>query len=347
MNNKFKDSIIKVLAVIGVIGLLSVGGFFTVLFFSNLPDIASGLTAQVVSVTKRFVPAGGDDIVITLNDDNPRNGETVTISFEHLTEKNGSYSFFYECREGIHFERNNEIIFCNTPYNFVNQNNTLSFNVSTTNSQRVNVPLSVNFTENNSTRISERGGATLKVDGNIESIPVSPIDGGTIFVAPENSPPVRIGRTSGDRVEETILFDETSGRRPVGSSDPNGYVDLRPKIIAVGEVDKNTNEFSATSSVHFSSRGAIKFEVENIGTKISPTWTFNLVLPTLPRHIYYSKNQQALLPGDKIEYIVGFDSIKRDSEPNTIIVNIDPVNSVKEKDRINNIVKMDLPTFGG
>jgi len=238
-------------------------------------------------------------------------------------------------------ERDAKVIFCNTPYNFINQNNTLSFRAFSVNAGEVDVPLSINFVKNNSTRISERGKASLKINGGGGNVN----DGGTILITDNRRNTGSVERTAGEKVEETFLFDETVGNR-VGVSDPNGFVDLKPKILAVGQIDRITNVFTATSTILRSSRGAVKFEVENIGTKISSTWTFNLVLPTIPRHIYHSKNQQALLPGDRIEYVIGFDSIKDDaSSPNIIIVNIDPTNSVREKDKTNNIVKTELKTF--
>jgi hypothetical protein len=347
-NNKFKDSAIKILAIIGVVGILFVGGFLTVTIFGNLPNIASRLTAQVVNITQRFIPS--ERIIVTLDEENPRDGDTINLSFEHLSkEEDGSYSFFYECREGVHLERGGEIVFCNTPLNFINKDNTLSFEVFSTNTNEVDVPLSINFIRNNSTKISERGEVSFKI--NETNVIGNTSDGGTILVTNNNrddnentNNTGEIDRTAGDKIEETFLFNETSGTT-AGISDPNGQVDLRAKILEIGEIDRTTNVFTATSSVHKSSRGAIKFEVENIGTKNSGSWTFNLVLPTFPRHIYYSKNQQTLLPGDKIEYIIGFDSIKNDDDPNTITVNIDPTNSVKEGDETNNIVKRNLITF--
>lgn len=339
--NKIKDTTIKALAVLGVVGILSVGGFFTVFVFSNLPDFASRIGAQVVNITQRFISA--ERIIVTLDERNPVDGDTVVLSFEHLSkEEDGSYSFFYECKGGVHLERDGEIIFCNTPYNFINDNNTISLRVFSTNTGETEVPLSINFVRNNSTRISERGGTTLTVNGSEGNTE----DGGTILVTDNstNTGNSNTPRTPGNKIEETFLFNETSGGGP-GISDPNGFIDLKPKIIEVGQIDRITNIFTATSTVSRGSRGAIKFEVENIGTKISGSWTFTLVLPTIPRHMYHSKNQQALLPGDKIEYIIGFDSIKDDGEPNIIIVNVDPTSSVIEKDNANNIVEAELKVF--
>jgi len=337
---KFKNPIIKILAVIGAVAILSLGGFLTITVLTKVPRILTNLTAQVVSITQNFIPA--ERIVLTLDNENPRDGDGVILTFEHLSKKeDGSYSFFYECKEGVRLEREvnsqNEIIFCNTPYNFVNSNNTISFRVFSTKSQLIDVPLSINFVKNNSDRISKRGKAVLRVNND------SVQEGGTILVV-GNRGESTTRREAGEKIEETTLFNDST-EVISGTSDPNGMVDLRPKILEVGEIDRTTNEFTATSSIEFGKRGAVKFEIENIGTKASGSWTFNVVLPTFPAHIYHSKSQTPLLPGDRIEYTIGFDSIRSDGAPNTIVVNVDPISSIKESDETNNIVKIELPAF--
>ena len=344
-NNKMKDTTIKIMAGIGVIAVLSIGGLLTVTIMSKLPAVLSNLTAQVVNVTQRFIPA--EKIVVTLDNENPLNGNLVNLSFGHLSkEEDGLYSFFYECREGVHFEKafsgeTNNIIFCNTPYNFLNSNNTFSFFVFSTKPNVVEVPLSINFVRNNSTRISERGEAKIRINGSTGTTQ----DGGTILLTDNrNNIPTTVSRTPGDRVEETFLFNETTDTTK-GISDPNGRIDLKSTILAVGRIDRISNVFTATSSIPTSDRGAVRFEIENIGTKASGPWTFNVVVPTFPAFIYHSKSQQSLLPGDKIEYTIGFDSIRSDNKPNTIVVNADPISSINELDETNNIVKAELPAY--
>ncbi|PIP86622.1 hypothetical protein COV42_00320 [Candidatus Campbellbacteria bacterium CG11_big_fil_rev_8_21_14_0_20_44_21] len=337
--NQFQDSIVKILAVVGAIAVLSVGGFITVTVLKNIPDIFGNIAAQVVSITQRFIPA--ERIIVTLSDENPVNGDLVRLSFEHQNKNDdGSYSFFYECREGVHFERaaSDEVIFCNTPYNFINQDNTFSFRVFSAGEGSSGVPLSVNFVQNNSERISERGQSVLNIRGekNIDSTMVI-IRGGE-----DGNRPAK--RTPGQKIEEEILFNQTSGST-AGVSNPNGIPDLKATILAVGRIDRETNVFTATSSIPQADRGAVKFEILNVGTKSTGSWHFNVVVPTFPAFIYHSKSQPSLLPGDKIEYTIGFDSIKNDGAENVIVVNADPIGSIKESLETNNIVKSVLPAY--
>jgi hypothetical protein len=124
------------------------------------------------------------------------------------------------------------------------------------------------------------------------------------------------------------------------ASNPSGYVDLSVRVIEQGVVNKDTGAFTASSSPNRAdpmTRVAVRFVVENIGTKTSPQFTFNAVLPTFPGDIFSSPTEQALGPGDRIEFTLGFDSIA-DSDSGTFTVNVDPAGSINEPNKSNNIV---------
>lgn len=140
--------------------------------------------------------------------------------------------------------------------------------------------------------------------------------------------------TAGPKTEKTFVYYST-GPTP---SDPNGAIDLEARILEVGVVDKDTNVFTASSSPSANLRIAVKFDVINKGTKTSGSWSFNAVLPTLPLYIYSGDSQLPLQPGDRIEFIIGFDSVERKKD-DEFIVNVDPSNSVTESNKSNNIVK--------
>lgn len=72
-----------------------------------------------------------------------------------------------------------------------------------------------------------------------------------------------------------------------------GYADLAARIVSV---------------VPQGSRYSMQFEVSNVGTNVAASgWSFNAELPLDPTYTYYSLPQQALRPGDKIVYTLGFD----------------------------------------
>lgn len=102
-------------------------------------------------------------------------------------------------------------------------------------------------------------------------------------------------------------------QQPTGPvSDPNGLPDLVPTVIATGKLvgGYQANNFVATSTLSSTDRIAIKFAVVNSGTKESGTnWRFNVVMPTRTTYIFEAKPEhvQNLLPGERIEYVIGFD----------------------------------------
>ena len=129
-----------------------------------------------------------------------------------------------------------------------------------------------------------------------------------------------------------------SGGSTIGVSNPSGQADLTAEIIEVGIIDPNTNKFVASSTPNTSSKVAFRFIISNIGTKTADGWTFNIVLPTDPIYIYHSNTQGMIRPGERIEYMLGFDRAKAGTDM-AIIVNVNPAGSINEKTRDNNIVK--------
>src|SRR3989344_7939590 len=120
-------------------------------------------------------------------------------------------------------------------------------------------------------------------------------------------------------------------------SDPYGQADITAEITEVGVINAS-NEFVASSTPSAGSKIAFKFIISNIGTKTAENWRFNVVLPTDPIYIYSGNTQQALRPGERIEYAMGFDRAKAGTDM-AIIVNVNPSGSTNEKTRDNNIAK--------
>lgn len=152
---------------------------------------------------------------------------------------------------------------------------------------------------------------------------------------PASVPAAAAAPKAGAKTEKTFVYYSTGPT----ASDPAGTIDLEPRILEVGFVDRTTNVFTASSSPSADLRVAVRFEIINNGTKASGSWSFNAVLPTMPFYIYSGDTQQSLLPGEKIEFITGFDSVlrKKDGE---FIVNVDPASRVVESNESNNIVKI-------
>lgn len=128
------------------------------------------------------------------------------------------------------------------------------------------------------------------------------------------------------------------GGNTFAPSDPYGKVDLESKIIEVGIINPDTDDFIATSTLSVNNKIAVKFIISNLGTKTAEGWSFNMVLPTNPHYIYHSNNQENLRPGERIEYAIAFDK-PNENDNAEIILNADPTRSIYESNENNNIVK--------
>ena len=139
--------------------------------------------------------------------------------------------------------------------------------------------------------------------------------------------------TAGQKTETLQLINPPLPVKDVGKPD------LAVKILETGVIDKVTNVFTATTSLRSVDRIAVRFSVENLGTKETNLWYFNAVLPTYPSHIYSASSQISFLPGDRIEFTLGFDSIEK-KDGNLVIINADPANSISEASEDNNIARV-------
>lgn len=125
-----------------------------------------------------------------------------------------------------------------------------------------------------------------------------------------------------------------------GISDPNGTPDLRVRILETGIIDKSTNIFTASSSPARTDRIAVRFSIENIGTKKSDSWNFNAILPTSPTTTFNSEPQMALNPGDHIEYTLGFDFGLEGTQE--IKITADPTGVITEGNETNNSASLSM-----
>ncbi len=149
----------------------------------------------------------------------------------------------------------------------------------------------------------------------------------------ENTQGTAQALTPGERVDN--VFPINDSRAP---SNPNGEPDLVARILSVGEIN-SAGVFVPKDSITVGNKGAVMFEVQNNGTKTSDTWVFNAVLPTFPMHIFHSQTQQALNPGEKIQYTLGFDQIDYNKKEGVVTINVDPAGSMKESNENNNIAQ--------
>ena len=325
----------KILAVVGLLALIIVGSFLTLTLASYAaPYAMRGINIASVYLSSAFTPSEKISI------DAPSeitSGKAFTLSFNHADKKaDGSYTLNIPCVDGVSITASTslsekETVYCNVPFHFVNENNSVSLTAVSKKNRFVDFSTTIAFTPN--------GKNTVSVSGSKISILTNPgialsnnyIDIKTPAAGTNNKP---IGTTPGTKKEESYTTGPFGSTTGTTVSNPTGKPDLRATLIAVGYVTGATNEFVASSTLHRSDKIAVKFYVENIGTKVSPEWRFNGILPTFPYHVFNSDAQQPIAPGDRIEYTIAFDRSMEGQQEVKIV--LDPSLYITELDENNN-----------
>jgi hypothetical protein len=333
----------KFFAFIGIVTILS---FASIGIIRIGPGIIKAVSQAAVSLSGNFVPAPRLNLESTKY--TVGSGETFTLSwtFDKNTETEGSYLLSYPCAQNMHVEivdstsGEYRTAFCNTYINFMTDDNSVRVRAFANPRDPITFPITVYFTKNGSNTITSRAQAEINVAGS----------GSVIQTPSNNTQPTRTSnpRTTNSPTTRTYTVTQnrpaTTAPAPAQNQTPRVYgqgIDLTPRIIATGIVSTTTDEFIPKKQIGYRERGAIKFEVENVGDKTSTEWSFSMILPTYPEYTFLSEQQPPLAPGDKVEYTIAFDSIKRE-EKAEFLINVDNTGSVNDTNRSNNIKRSSI-----
>ena len=339
----------RVLAVFGFIAILGIGLWGSVRIASGVPGAFSSLASAFVSLTSVFVPGNGS---LTLSAPaTVGSGAPFTLSWTNPDKETaGSYTFRYDCADSVYFTSpapsgTMTDVYCNIPFNFMNAGNALTLTPVSTKNRFIDVTVYVDFTPNGASKAATTGHTTVTVENTTLGSSPAIIATTTTPVQQTTTPIVTRPVTAGPATSQTYPL---NGSGAVIVSNPNGSVDLVARVIDVGVINKTTGVFTATSTPSLRALGdqyrvGVRFAIENVGSKTSPQFDFNAVLPTLPSYIFSSPMQQALTPGDRIEFTLGFDSFDN-SSAHVFTVNADPSGRINESNKANNIVHYTIPT---
>lgn len=146
---------------------------------------------------------------------------------------------------------------------------------------------------------------------------------------PTTTPVVATAPTQGTPVTTVIQVPGTPA--PL-----SGRPDLVIENLISGYLtSSNTNSFVKSNDIPDGKRGAVKFSIVNRGTNVSGRFQFEAELPTTRTYTYQSGNQASLKPGERIDYVLGFDKTKEGTD-RTITVTVDPDRDVTESNEGNN-----------
>lgn len=132
---------------------------------------------------------------------------------------------------------------------------------------------------------------------------------------------------------QTTVITTVTGTAPAAYS---GLPDLVVENVTTGYLTSaDTSTFRSSNEVPDGKRGAVKFTVANRGTNVSSRFDFEVELPTTRGYTYKSKSQQTLRPGERIDYVLGFDQA-REGNDRTITITIDAGDDIDESNERNN-----------
>ena len=321
--------IVKVGMVVGIVLLLTLGILLPIKF---VPAALSTFSRSIKAIFSRT-----EAPELTADKTNIRSGEPFTLYWKGVaTDEKGSFSLTYECKEGFIFEHaigaGNERIGCEAPFYFsAPSTNSLTLTPILERQRFIDVSVRVRFEEENAGEPRLLGQVTISVTNENFA--------GTATTTPNNSGPI-VGNTGNQPATTT----------PAGGSPTPGKTgtpDLSIRLISTGILGQDATQFTPTTSFNSNSRAAIRFEIANTGDGPSGTWRFSALLPAINTNqtSYLSQPQTSLRSGDRIEYTLGFDGLKN-SGNNPVTVYVDPTNTVREKNEVNNLLSINIVNSG-
>ena len=326
-----KDSILKSLAIAGFVGIIILISWLSIQFVSIVPEAFSSLASLIEGLNQHQEAALEENDMtqfnVTSNASIVNAGGSVVISWE-TTKVPGSYTFSYECLEGVAIDIANDdglqSIACDTNYNLGNTDS-LSLTIDSEKERFIDINYTVSFLATNDTEPRASATASLTViNDQINSVFVSDNVNETEIVEEEVIDEVEtvVGTTPGEEIVYEQKFVYT-----IPTSDPNGITDLGTKFLNTGKIIGNV--FIA-GKLKQDDNGAVQFEVKNFGTKTSEEWTFSVSLPDGGN--YTSTEQKPLKPNERAVLTIGFPAT--DDTRHTFEVEIEEstdVNSLNNK----------------
>ncbi len=308
-----KSAFTKVLAIVGFFALIILMVWLAVKIVSVLPNAFGSLASIADSV---YNHDRKETLTVTTEKSVINAGESFVITWEKLGAP-GTYNFSYACTDGVSVEVRDETgaispLSCDTPF-AINGMSSLDVRVASEKNRFTDVRYTLAFIPEDSKKdvITKEGLATI-VNATIpttnggavaEETPATPAPGEVAGEATIDTP-APVAETPKPTAPTTPTYvPEVTYTTPV--SDPNGKIDLIVTYKSVGTMDGS--KFTPSSKLDTDKKGAIQFEIKNIGTKTATDWSYKAELPSGIE--YTSPAQKALKPNERALITLGFEGI--------------------------------------
>lgn len=314
VSDQKKDSIMKSLAIAGLVGILLLVAWLAIQLVHLFPGAVTSLASLAEGVNQyqeTIIDTNPDlgELTLTSNTSLLNTGEDVTIAWSEVNAR-GSFTFTYDCIDGVAVDQVTDTglrpIDCGTNYNLGDSNN-ITLSIESEKNRYADVPYTVAFLRTSDTQ-------PIAAGSNSVTLVNTDINNQFTFGEIEETPTV-----SEEIIEEVPAETETPATNPttpaappaptftqefvytIPVSDPDGFTDLGVSYVGVGEVINNS---FVPGIVSTQNDGAIQFVVKNFGTKTSRDWTFSIELPN--GDTYESPTQDELKPNERAVLTIGF-----------------------------------------
>lgn len=314
---------VKLLAIIGFFSILAL---FVWLLVQGLRYFPTAVTS-LASIAETVSNYNGDrELILTLDRSIVNSGETIILTWTEMGP--GTYTFTHTCEDAtILAVRTSEDslreLSCNDTLSLPEEALGLFLRPETYTQRFSEVAFTVTFIPEDGklkdTHVAK--GALTVINATVPTNPrvaleETPVD---TVSTPEPAPsvvelPVRTPETKPVPVSPSkpALPSSPSAVRPTQIASPivaivpksyeNGFTDLKIAYQGVGVMDDGV--FVPKATFTKDDRVALRFEVKNIGTKVSGDWTYALSLPG--NLSYVSEKQSPLMPNERAMLTASF-----------------------------------------
>lgn len=335
------SGIMKVLAIVGLIGVLVLAAWLAVQLVRTVPNAGNRLQGAVVAVQSLFRNAPEEAVALVLENRTVNADEQFTINFEYTGANSPSgYVFSFACADAVTLDIDTtdgwQNVACDTPFTTENASIVV---IPRSNSNRfidIDITVQALGTELSDTtlitivneRIADSRSSLIDGATTTESGADEPSDntatsgadsGANNGVAPEAHTPVTTPTPVAPRPSTVV----TPVRTPIAT----GPSDLAVNITKTGVVApvKGVNVLFPISPIPSDKTAGVTFTVTNQGGAASGAWAFvaNLPIEGDSNYKYTSPAQVSLAPGAQVEFTLGFDEVLEASR-GTIKIELKP-----------------------
>ena len=339
-SEKVASTILRILAIVGLIAILVLATWVVVQGSRALPNIGQNLSAAASSVRSIFRTAPSESLVFELENRTLAVSEPFKVSWTYTGENQPtSYTFTYECGSNVELNIEHEYgwdkLPCGTAQNI--EKNQVSI-VATNNQTRFeDITLTVDAdTLRDTTVITIMNAdiATLHVPGSTSTATTTTQATSTTSTETKTTTTEPKAATTKPTTVATVTPKPVIKPTPIVVPLYSGPADLVVEIAQTGVLAEVRGEdtFFPVSPIPSNKVAAVTFTVTNRGGLDSGAWIFKAELPTEGDrdYSYTSPVQTSLSSGMQVEYTLGFDEIVESSK-GTIKITILPTNNADKK----------------